>query len=735
MRAHTLSTNTKRKRPATSSDAEEELTGSIERVAFASDSGWSVLKVRTERGEAVTVRGIAFGAAAGERIRCRGKWTEHPQYGRQFEAPHIQTAPPASPDAIEKYLASGAIEGVGPHYAKKLVSHFGAKLPEVMQNNPVYLEAVEGIGPERRRRIADSWHKHANVRDIMMFLHQHGVGNVRATQIHRRYGERAIATLRENPYQLAEDLHGVGFLTADQIAHRMGITGEHDKRIEAGLRASMHRARLFGDTAVPQLELIRRTAKLLEVSGEAVTEGLQRSLNGRRLVCENLTGEPLIFLPSLRSAEVAIAGHIRRLQRGPVPWGRMDIEQRIQASERRTGLKLRPTQFEAVRSLLEHKVGILTGGPGTGKTTITRIIVDLLSERLPQIRLSTPTGKASRRLAQATGREASTVHRLLRGAPGAKEFGHDSNNPLEAQQLLVDESPMVDVELASAMLEALPDQAGLILCGDVDQLPSVGPGQVVHDLIESGTVHVVRLTENRRQAENSSIIHNAYRVNRGMVPLCSADANEDFQWIIENDPQRISARVLDLVGREIPRRFGLDPVKDIQTLSPMRRGELGTLALNLRLQQQLTPNPAAKIVVGNAHFGIGDRLVQLANYTDAGVFNGDTGYLKSIDEKEKTFLVDFDGTEVTYEFDQIDDLALANAMTVHKAQGSEYEAVVIAFASAHYPMLSKRLLYTAMTRGKRVYLVGDEKAVHIALSNQRSEIRRTGLQERLRMAA
>lgn len=731
-----MSTHSKRTRRAIpQTPSTEELHGTIEQVQFASDSGWCILKVRTDTGTIATIRGTALGANAGERVLCRGRWTEHPKYGRQFDAPSIQTTPPVTTDAIEKYLASGAIEGVGPHYARKLVNHFGAQLPHVLQNNPVYLEAVEGIGPERRRRIAGSWHKHANERDVMMFLHQNGVGALRASQIHRRYGDRAIGTLRENPYRLAEDLHGIGFTTADQIAQRLGITGEHEKRIEAGLRACMQRERLNGNCAVPQLELLQRTAKLLEIPREAVTHGLERSVFGHRLVRESLSGEPLIFIPTLRAAEIAVAGHLRRLQKGPPPWGRLAVEQRIEAAERRAGLKLRPSQYEAVSGLLEHKVCILTGGPGTGKTTITRVIIDLLSELLPKIHLCTPTGKASRRLANASGREAMTVHRLLRGAPGAKEFGHDARNPLDTQVLLVDESPMIDVELMCSLLEALPDGAALILVGDVDQLPSVGPGQVVHDLIESGTVHVVRLTENRRQAENSSIIHNAYRVNRGLVPICSGDPNEDFQWIIENDAKRIADRLVDLVARELPQSFGLDPLRDVQTLSPMRRGELGTLLLNQRLQQLLSPQPEAKLIVGNTHFGIGDRLVQLTNYTDAGVFNGDTGHLLRINEAERSFVVDFDGQHVSYEFDQVDDLALANVMTVHKAQGSEYPFVVIAFASAHYPLLSKRLLYTAMTRGKRVFMVGDERAVHIALSSQRSEIRRTGLQERLRRAA
>ena len=722
------------KRNSTASGASEELRGTIEHVQFASDSGWCVLKVRTDGGSLATVRGTAVAAAAGERVHCRGGWVEHQKYGRQFDAQAIQTSPPATPDAIEKYLASGVIDGVGPHYARKLVKHFGTQLPEVLQHNPVYLESVEGIGPERRRRIAASWQKHANVRDIMMFLHQHGVGPLRAAQIHRRYGERAIGILREDPYRLAEDVRGVGFATADQIAARVGIGGDHEKRIEAGLRAVIQRARDAGHCAVPQLELVQRTARLLDIARDSVTASLDRALSAQRLILENLVGEPLIFLRSLQAAEIAVAGHVRRLQKRPPPWGKINIEQRIEAAERRTGLKLHASQFQAVSSLLEHKFCVLKGGPGTGKTTITRVIVDLLSDLRLTIHQCTPTGKASRRLAQATGREAMTIHRLLRGAPGAKEFGHDANNPLDTQVLIVDESPMIDLELMASLFEALPDDAAVILIGDVDQLPSVGPGQVVHDLIESGAVHVVGLTENRRQAENSSIIRNAYRVNRGLVPVCSDDPNDDFQWIIDSDLQRVGDRVIQLVAHELPRRFGLDPMRDIQALSPMRRGELGTFALSRRLQQELVPNPSAKLVVGDAHFGVGDRLLQLTNYGDLGVFNGDTGQLVAINDVDKTFQVDFEGLLITYDFDQIDDLALANPMTVHKAQGSEYPAAVIAFASAHYPLLSKRLLYTAMTRARRVFLVGDEQAVQIALSNQRNELRRTGLQQRLRLA-
>ena len=354
------------KRNATPSGASEELRGTIERVQFASDSGWCVLKVRTDGGALATVRGTAVAAAAGERVHCRGAWVEHEKYGRQFDAHAIQTSPPATPDAIEKYLASGVIDGVGPHYARKLVNHFGAQLPEVLQHNPVYLESVAGIGPERRRRIADSWQKHANVRDIMMFLHQHGVGPLRAAQIHRRYGERAIGILREDPYRLAQDVRGVGFTTADQIAARIGIVGDHEKRIEAGLRAVMQRARDAGHCAVAQLELVQRTARLLDVARDCVTASLDRALSAQRLILENLVGEPLVFLRSLQAAEIAVAGHVRRLQKRPPPWGKINIEQRIEAAERRTGLKLRDSQFPAVSSLLEHKFCVLKGGPGTG---------------------------------------------------------------------------------------------------------------------------------------------------------------------------------------------------------------------------------------------------------------------------------------------------------------------------------------------------------------------------------
>lgn len=720
-------------RNSTPSGAAEELRGTIEHVQFASDSGWCVLKVRTDAGAFATVRGTAVAAAAGERVHCRGGWVEHQKYGRQFEADAIQTSPPATPDAIEKYLASGVIDGVGPHYARKLVKHFGAQLPEVLQHNPVYLESVEGIGPERRRRIVDSWQKHANVRDIMMFLHQHGVGPHRAAQIHRRYGDRAIGILRADPYRLAEDVRGVGFTTADQIAARIGIGGDHEKRIDAGLRAVMQRAREAGHCAVPPLELLQRAVRLLDIERDCVSARLDHALNAQRLVLENFVGEPLVFLRSLHAAEIVVAGHVRRLQRQPPPWRRINIAERIEAAERRTGLKLRASQLPAVSSLLEHKFCVMTGGPGTGKTTITRVIVDLLSDLRLKIHLCTPTGKASRRLAEATGREAMTIHRLLRGAPGSKEFGHDANNLLDTQVLIVDESPMIDLELMAALLEALPDDAAVILIGDVDQLPSVGPGQVVHDLIESGAVHVVRLIENRRFAEHSSVISNAHRVNRGMVPMCSDDPNDDFQWIIDSDVQRIGNRVIQLVAHELPRRFGLDPRRDVQALSPMRRGDLGTFALSRRLQRELVPNPSAKLVVGDSYFGVGDRLIQLTNYNDLGVFNGDTGQLVAINEGDKTFQVDFDGLLITYDFDQMDDVALANPMTVHKAQGSEYPATVIVFSSVHYPLLSKRLLYTAMTRGLRVFLIGDAQAVQIALNNQRNELRRTGLQQRLRL--
>ncbi len=722
-------------RNSTPGDAAEELRGTIEHVQFASDSGWCVLKVRTDAGVLATVRGTAVAAATGERVHCRGGWVEHQKYGRQFDAQAIQTLPPATPDAIEKYLASGVIDGVGPHYARKLVKHFGAQLPEVLQHNPVYLESVEGIGPERRRRIVDSWQKHANVRDIMMFLHEHGVGPHRAAQIHRRYGDRAVGILRQDPYRLAEDVRGVGFATADQIAARVGIGGDHEKRVEAGLRAVMQRARAYGHCAVPQLALIQQTAHLLDIGRDSVSVSLDRALNSQRLVLENLVGEPLVFLRSLHAAEIAVATHVRRLQRRPPPWGKINVEQRIEAAERRAGLKLLASQFEAVNSLLEHKVCVLRGGPGTGKTTITRVIVDLLSDLRLKIHLCTPTGKASRRLAEATGREAMTIHRLLRGAPGSKEFGHDANNLLDTQVLIVDESPMIDVELMDSLLEALPDDAAVILIGDVDQLPSVGPGQVVHDLIESGAVHVVGLTENRRTAENSSIIRNAHRINRGMVPICSDDPNDDFQWIIDSDVQRISDRVIQLVAHELPRRFGLDPTRDIQALSPMRRGELGTLALSRRLQREIVPNPPAKLVIGDSYFGVGDRLLQLTNYNDLGVFNGDTGQLVAINDAGKTFQVDYDGLLITYDFDQADDVALANPMTVHKAQGSEYPAAVIVLSSIHYPLLSKRLLYTAATRAsQRLFLVGDTQAVQIALNNKRNELRCTGLQHRFGLA-
>lgn len=709
----------------------DEVRGSIEQVRFAAESGWCILNVKSDRGELMTVTGQAAGATPGERVRCRGQWSNHAKYGLQLEAESIETLPPATADAIEKYLASGVIAGVGPHYAKKLVRHFGTDLPQVLSQNPVYLEAVQGIGPERRQRIAESWHKHQSVREIMMFLHQHGIGPRRAAQIQRRYGERAVSVLRENPYRLAEDIHGIGFHIADRFARELGIVEENALRLDAGLRACLQEQAREGHCANVENELVRRASALLNVAEDPLRQALEKTLQARRLIREELSGQRLIFSPRLHACEIAVAAHIRRLQRGRPPWGTLPADRRIEVAESRAQKKLTASQFQAVKGALDAKLSIVTGGPGTGKTTIMKVLVDILSERLSAIHLCASTGRASRRIAQATGREAVTLHRLLRAVPGG-EFGHHAQNPLEADVVIVDEATMLDLPLVCALLEALPDGAALILIGDVDQLPSVGPGQVLYDLIESSSVPVLRLTENRRQAETSAVVRNAYRVNRGLPPLPSTDPVEDFQWIIENGAERITERLVDLVCREIPARHGLDPLRDVQVLSPMRRGALGTIALNRRLQSELVPHPTKKIALGETHFGIGDRLVQLVNDAEAGVFNGDTGRLVKIDETAKTFQVDFDGQILLeYDFDEIDEVTLAFLLSVHKAQGSEYPCVVIVLSTAHYPLLSKRLLYTAITRGKRVYLLGEERAVHIALNNVRNEIRCTGLRERL----
>lgn len=679
--------------------------------------------------------GLAPSAAPGEHVRCQGEWTVDEKFGRQFRADQIVATPPATADAIEKYLASGMIAGVGPSYAKKLISMFGADLPRVIEQNPSYLDAVDGIGPARRRRIVESWNQQRGGRDVRVFLQELGLGPQRTHQVQQRYGDDSINVIRANPYRLADDISGIGFATADEIAQRLGIGREDPKRIEAGLRATMHRQRLDGHCAVEEATLIKRTAKLLEIPTDLVATVLDSLVEARRLIREKTASHTLIYTPAMRAAEIAVAAHIQRLLTGPVPWGRLDIEQEIANAEAVTGLTLSASQREGLVQILAHKVSVITGPPGTGKSTLVRVLIAIVATRLRALSLAAPLARVASALTKSTGYEAKTIERLLRISPASGEFARNAEQPLDAQLLLVEEMSLVDVLRTKALLEALADDCALILIGDVDQLPSIGPGQVLRDLIDSKVVHTVRLTEVHRQAANSNITYNVHRINRRLAPHIDEDRKKDFEWVIENDAQKIPARVADLVCNELPTQYGFDSIRDVQVLSPMHRGALGVARLNQHLQRWLNPSPPQRIVVSGTQFGIGDRVMHLVNNLEAGVNNGDTGFVEAIDEAQQVISVNYYGQQLRYEADQFDELQLSYAATPHKVQGSEFPAAVVVLTMEHYILLSKALVYSALSRGcQHVKLVGEERALHAALNAIGRELRTTGLRDRLRNA-
>ena len=715
------------------SRVQERLAGTVDRIRFAStETGWCCVSVRRDDGAKATVVGTAPGISVGEAVECRGEWRDHPKYGRQFAAETLLATPPANASALERYLASGAVEGIGAHYAKKLVERFGENLPRILDERPQMIEALRGIGPERRRRISAGWCKQRQKREVVMFLAEHGLGPHRAARLHRRYGERAINVLRGNPYRLAEDFRGIGFTIADRIARQLGFDSHHPKRLHAGLRDVMLLHTSRGDCAVVQDVLVRKASGLLEVPAEVVEAAVEVAIDKSRFVRERSGADSWIFLPHLHAAEIEVAERVHALRGGTLPWGHLNAERVIRAAERRASLTLSASQRTAIETVLRHKFSIITGGPGSGKTTITRLLVEIFDGRIGEIALCAPTGRAARRLSEATAREAMTVHRLLGGAPGTGGFLRNRENPLAVSVLLVDEWSMGDIELTRALLDAAPDECAVIMVGDADQLPSVGPGKVFVDLIESGVVATVRLTEIHRQAAESHIVLNAHRVNHGELPIESPDPTTDFHFIVENDAARLGDLLEDVVCRELPQHYGLDPLRDVQVLTPMRRGSLGTMQLNQRLQRRLSPSGSVAVSFSDRAFAVGDRVVQQSNNYDKGVYNGDAGFISAIDSESKRLRVRYDTGVVNYGFDELDELMLAYALTVHKSQGSEYRCVVIPVAWEHYIMLSKRLLYTAITRGReRVVLIGQQKALRVGVSSSPGVQRLTALQRRL----
>lgn len=697
------------------------LAGMVERVTFHSiESGFCVLRVKVGRRDLVTVVGHAASINAGEWIEAEGAWTQDRTHGLQFRASTLRSSVPGTEDGIERYLASGLIRGVGPVYARKLVRAFGPGVLDTIERAPHRLREVQGIGPARAARIADGWAEQRAVRTIMLFLHQHGVSTSRAVRIHRTYGADAIQRVTENPYCLARDIRGIGFRTADQIARSLGFAQDHPARVRAGIGFALASAMDEGHCGLPHVELVARACALLEAPGPLVEQALALELADGNVVADALDGAGGrgVFLAGLHRAERAIADRLRRLQEGALPWPGIDPKRATEAAEARTGVQLAQSQREALDLALRSKVLVITGGPGVGKTTLVNAVLLALQDAgLARVLLCAPTGRAAQRLAAATGQESRTIHRLLEADPATGGFRRTEANPLECDLLVVDEASMVDVPLMRALLRAVPNRAALLLVGDADQLPSVGPGQVLADLIASGAVPTVRLQEVFRQAARSRIVVNAHRVNRGELPDLTPVDGSDFYFVPAETPEDAVRRVVTVVRDRIPARFGLDPVRDVQVLAPMNRGPLGARALNAALQQALNPpGETGCIERFGTLFGPGDKVMQVTNSYQRGVFNGDLGIVRRVDAEGGELVADFDGREVSYALNELDELVLAYAATIHKSQGSEYPAVVIPLATTHYAMLARNLLYTAITRGKRlVVLVGQQRAIRIAV--------------------
>jgi exodeoxyribonuclease V alpha subunit len=722
------------------SAAPESLSGLIERVVFFNeDNGFAVLKVAAKGNrEPITVVGSLPSVSAGEWLTAEGRWVQDKQFGAQFRADSLRSSAPSTREGIEKYLGSGMVKGIGPTYAKKLVEKFGEKIFEIIDYESGRLQEVEGIGPKRRRRIKEAWAEQKIVRDIMVFLHSHGVGSSRAVRIYKTYGENAIEVVRENPYALARDIVGIGFSTADQIAGNVGVAHDSIVRACAGVEHTLLEATHEGHCALPLETLKEQAAKLLAVEAPIILAALERSLTAKELVLENIGGQDLIFHPALKRAEEGIARRIAALCQASANYPPIDIEKALAWCQKKTGLALAPTQCEALKLALTRRVLIITGGPGVGKTTLLDAILRILRAKEVRCQLCAPTGRAAKRLSETTGVEARTIHRLLEPQPGAGSFFRNESNPLDCDLLVVDEMSMVDAPLMHSLLRALPASGSLLLVGDVDQLPSVGPGLVLRDLIDSGLVGVARLTEVFRQAAHSRIITNAHRVNQGLLPeFPQPGAESDFYFLERDEPDRIAETVVDLVKRRLPGKYKLDSIRDLQVLSPMNRGSLGTRELNTRLQAELNPPRPEEPSVEKfgAQFRLRDKVIQTENDYDKLVFNGDIGQVSKIDPVEGELTIRFDTREVVYDFGELDEVALAYAITIHKSQGSEFPAVVIPLASQHFMLLQRNLVYTGMTRGRRlVVLVGQRKALALAVRNQRTQQRFTALQARLRAA-
>jgi exodeoxyribonuclease V alpha subunit len=755
-----------------------KLEGSVESIVYRNEENqYTVARFRLNdrgrlfRDDLTTIVGILPGVHVGELLTVEGEWESDPRYGRQLHAATFIQRLPASTEGMVRYLSSGLIKGIGPKKAQLIVDHFGEQTLAIIEQQPERLSEVKGLGARDRAQITKTWLEQADIKELHLFLQSHDVSINVATRIYKQYGKESIKVVRENPYQLAQEVHGIGFRTADDIAVKLGLPQDSIPRLATGLKYVLTQAANDdGHCFLLENDLLWRASDILKVPREALVAAMESlrsdqdvfveppppailtplavsaqakvseetfSGDGEELAVDDLQSR--IYFGPFWYAETGSARLLRLLQNASssLPPASPQLWERVfQLLQEKRKMILTERQREAVQMAYSRKVSILTGGPGTGKSTSIRALLMLLRSRKVDVVLAAPTGRAAKRLSEVTGAEASTLHRLLEYAPHDNSYQRNEDNPLPHQFVIVDEFSMVDVLLFYHLLKALPREAHLLLVGDADQLPSVGPGNVLRDILRSNALPTVRLTELFRQAQQSKIIVNAHRINTGQMPYTKSEATSDFFFIAEEDPMRVQQLVLDLVHRRLPKRYQFNPISDIQVMAPMYRGATGVKMLNDRLQAELNPTSFAQIEWGERLLRVGDKVMQLRNNYDKGVFNGDVGFIRRIDKENSTLKVEFQEEAgplaVSYDFNELDELILAYAVTVHKSQGSEYPAIVLPLVKDHRMLLQRNLLYTAITRAKRFcVIVGQPQALEWAVRNDRVALRNTGLAERL----
>ena len=722
-----------------------DLSGQIERITFTNEAnGFTIAKVKVQgKQDLVTVVGNLMSPMPGEIIDMRGEWAHHPKFGEQFKAVQFKTRVPATVYGIKKYLGSGLIKGLGPVMAGRIVDRFGENTLEIIENQIGRLSEVKGIAQKGIANIARAWDAQKEIRDVMIFLQSHGVSPAYASKIFKRYGDRSIAVVKQNPYRLATDIFGVGFIKADSIARELGFANDSRVRVEAGVVYTLHQLSEDGHVCFPYEPLVERCREILGVEQAPVVRAIGSLSADKQVIIEAINADnenfkqnnKAVYLARLHQCETGIANRLRALLSIPRSTGEVDSARAIQWARQQLSFQPAENQKTAIQYALENKVLVITGGPGTGKTTIVKAILKIFSRMKINIMLAAPTGRAAKRMSEMTGHDARTIHRLLEYSLHKQGFQRNEKKPLDCDLLIIDEASMIDTVLMYHLLKAVPATAACIFVGDVNQLPSVGPGNVLNDMIACGAVAVVELNEIFRQAKASRIIVNAHRINEGEMPVLSQsgvfDPNNDFYFIEQDDPEKVLEIILELVSRRIPQRFGFDAIDDIQVLTPMHKGVVGAANLNDQLQSVLNPGNGG-VVRGDRTYRINDKVMQIRNNYDKEVFNGDIGRITDIRPEEHQLTAAFDNRRIVYDFSELDEMVLAYAVSVHKSQGSEYPVVILPILTQHYILLQRNLIYTAVTRGQNlVVMVGSRKALAIGVNNNKTQHRFTRLCDRL----